>query len=235
MFAAFLSGLSRSSSPRPVKRPPGFRPQLTRLEDRTLPSTFTVMNLNDGGPSSLRAAIATRRRPITFAKHLHGTITLTSGELLITNSVTIDGPGADRLSVSGSDASRVFEIATGLDVAISGLTITDGFASDQGGGILNQGSNLTLSADVLSDNVAFGSATTGGRGGGLRSLAGTLTITDCAINDNQAVGGTSAVGDALVAASTSWPAVPRSATAPSAATWPGERTTAAPCAPASRS
>src|SRR4029077_11648766 len=137
---------------------PHFRPQLMQLEDRTLPSTFTVLNLNDSGPGSLCAAItAANATPgadtIVFAKGLHGTITLTSGELLITDSVTINGPGANKLSVSGNNASRVFELAAGQDVTISGSTITHGFALDQGGGFLNDGSNLTLSADVLSGNV----------------------------------------------------------------------------------
>ena len=128
---------------------------------------------------------------ITFADGLEGTITLTSGELLITNSVTINGPGANVLAVSGNNASRVFDMTPGLNVAISGLTVTDGYALEEAGGILNQGSNLTLSADVLTQNVAFGSASTGGRGGALRSLDGLLTITDCTITDNQAPGGTS--------------------------------------------
>ena len=70
-------------------------------------------------------------------------------------------------------------------------------ALEQAGGILNQGGNLTLSADVLSQNVASGSTTTAGRGGGLRSLAGTLTVTGCTITGNQALGGTSSVGDGL--------------------------------------
>ena len=73
--------------------------------------------------------------------------------------MTIDGPGANQLSVSGNNASRVFEIAAGLNVTISGLTVTHGYAPDQGGGILNDGSNLTLSGDVLSQNVAIESAT----------------------------------------------------------------------------
>ena len=60
---------------------------------------------------------------------------LTSGELQITDDVTIDGPGADRLSVSGNNASRVFEIVS-VHAAISGLTITGGSASF-GGGIYN--------------------------------------------------------------------------------------------------
>src|SRR5436305_1912885 len=40
------------------------------------------------------------------------TITLTSGELLLSHDMTILGPGADRLAVSGNYTSRVFEINT---------------------------------------------------------------------------------------------------------------------------
>ena len=74
------------------------------------------------------------------------------------------------MTVSGGGASRVFETAAGLNVTIKGLTITNGSAPDQGGGILNDGSNLTLSADDLTQNVAFESLTTAGVGGGLQSL-----------------------------------------------------------------
>jgi hypothetical protein len=177
-------------------------PRLEALEDRTLLSTvissvaYTVTNLHDNGNGSLRAAVASGDGTIVFAKGLHGTIVLTSGELLINNSVAINGPGANRLSVSGNNASRVFEIAAGQNVAISGLTITHGYAPDQGGGILNDGSNLTLSADNLTQNVVFESATNGARGGGLDSLSGTLTITECQITGNEALGaaGPSAVG-----------------------------------------
>jgi hypothetical protein len=69
------------------------------MPPRTLLSTFTVLNFNDSGPGSLRAEITaangtTGASAIDFASRLHGTITLTGGELLITNSVTINGPGA---------------------------------------------------------------------------------------------------------------------------------------------
>src|SRR5689334_15919422 len=110
MFAAFLLGRSDPSRRRPAQRQPRFVPQLVRLEDRTVPSTFTVMNLNDSGPGSLRAALASGDDTIAFAKGLHGTITLTSGELSIANSVTINGPGANKLSVSGNNTGRVFEV-----------------------------------------------------------------------------------------------------------------------------
>jgi hypothetical protein len=174
------------------------------LEDRTLPSTYTVMNLNDSGPGSLRQAVLDANAhpgadTIVFAPGLHGTIKLTSGELSVTDSVTIQGPGANKVSVSGNDASRVFETAAGINVTINDLTITHGKALDQGGGILNDGANLTLTRDVLSQNVVVESATDSGSGGGLRSLGGTLTITDCQIIGNQALGaaGASAFGDAL--------------------------------------
>src|SRR5437899_1079279 len=75
-----------------------FVPHLEPLEDRTVPSTFTVTNLLDSGTGSLRAAIvAANTHPgadvIQFAGGLTGTITLTStnGELKITDTLTIDG------------------------------------------------------------------------------------------------------------------------------------------------
>jgi hypothetical protein len=117
-----------------------FLPDVDRMEGRTLLSTLTVTNNNDSGTGSLRAEIAAAASgdTINFCSKLKGeTITLTSGELLITDSVTIDGLGANQLAVSGNNASRVFEVATGLNVTISGLTITQGYALEQGGGILN--------------------------------------------------------------------------------------------------
>ena len=67
-------------------------------------STVTVMNNHDSGPGSLRAAIAAAASgdTIQFANSLKGqTITLTTGELDITTSLNIDGPGAGLLTVSG--------------------------------------------------------------------------------------------------------------------------------------
>src|SRR5262249_32140626 len=81
------------------------RPRLEALEDRTMPAPFLVSNLNDSGVGSLRQAVldanaaAPGPNEIDFAAGLHGTITLTSGELLLTRSVTINGPGANKLSV----------------------------------------------------------------------------------------------------------------------------------------
>jgi hypothetical protein len=52
-----------------------------------------------------------------------GTIDLTSGELLVDKRVIISDPGVTNLEIS-SNASRIFEIASGENVRISGLMIT---------------------------------------------------------------------------------------------------------------
>ena len=53
----FKSPTSTSTRRRPTRRPAS-RPRLEALEDRCLPSTFTVLNIDDSGPDSLRAAVA---------------------------------------------------------------------------------------------------------------------------------------------------------------------------------
>src|SRR6266852_4116490 len=112
---------------RPAQR--AFRPCIESLEDRWVPSTLTVRNNLDSGAGSLRAeiAVAHNNDTIVFAPSLDGqTITLTSGELLIQHNLTIAGPGAGQLTVSGNHASRVFEVAaTTRNVTLSGLTISN--------------------------------------------------------------------------------------------------------------
>ena len=94
-------------------------------------ATITVSNDNDNGAGSLRQALAAANDgdTINFDSSLNGqTITLSSGELLVNKSVTVSGPGANMLAVDANHASRVFYIAPGTDVAISGLTVTHGSA-----------------------------------------------------------------------------------------------------------
>ena len=65
---------------------------------------------------------------IVFAPGVTGTITLTSGELFFSKSLTIAGPGAANLTVSGNNTSRVFSVSSG-EITISGLRIANGFTS----------------------------------------------------------------------------------------------------------
>lgn len=102
----------------PSGRRAGFRPRLESLEDREVPATFTVSNLADGGEGSLRQAVFDANAlagadAIVFAEGMQGTIALTGGQLSITDHLTIDGPGADLLAISGNDASGSSASAAG--------------------------------------------------------------------------------------------------------------------------
>ena len=176
------------------------------LERRVLLSTFMVTNTLDSGPDSLRGDIqmsnaAGGANTITFALGLSGTVTLTSGQLEISSNLTITGPGAASLTISGNNSSRVFQIDAKANASLSGLTITRGRApvgasrsspnGGNGGGIYNLGT-LELSDDTISFNTAgAGSAAVpngslagmGGDGGGIYST-GPLTITACSIDSN---------------------------------------------------
>src|SRR5262245_56073759 len=120
-------------------RPKRIRLRIESLGDRALPSTFSVLNLADDGAGSLRAAVAAAEANpgpdlIDFAPGVEGTIPLTTGELMIRGDLTITGPGIDRLTVSGTDTSRVFNVIGGGDettriaVSISDLTVSHGLA-----------------------------------------------------------------------------------------------------------
>src|SRR5437868_15176369 len=86
-------------------------------------NVITVTNTNDSGPGSLRQALADVNDGDTINFAVTGTIGLTSGELVVDNSITISGPGATNLNVN-SNTSRVFHIGSGKNIRISGLTIT---------------------------------------------------------------------------------------------------------------
>lgn len=170
--------------------------RLEALEDRTVPATFTVLNLADAGVGSLRQAVIDANAlpgadTVRFADGLQGTIALTGGQLNLTGELTIDGPGAALLAVSGNHQSRVFNISGGAAVGIDDLTITNGQVVGDGGGILNTASTLTLDRVVLTDNHAVATTSnTFGRGGAVANMSGaTLTVADCQFTGNQARGG----------------------------------------------
>jgi hypothetical protein len=126
--------------------------------------TLIVTNTNDSGPGSLRQTLADANNGDVIGFAVTGTIGLTSGELLVAKNITISGPGAENLAVNGNKQSRVFHIASGQTVTISGLTITNGHVSDSGGGIYNDHAVLTLNDCTISDNSA-----TGNLGGGIHN------------------------------------------------------------------
>jgi Right handed beta helix region len=173
---------------------------LEPLEDRTVPAPFIVTNLNDGGAGSLRQAITDANADalpdtITFAAGLSGTINLSvvgadntnvGGDLDILNPVSIQGPGANVLTVKQTVVNeRVFDVrpGAGAAVSISGLTITGGNGALGGGGgvALQTAASLTLSAVEITGN-----STTNDAGGGVFQITsgGVLTILNSTIANN---------------------------------------------------
>jgi len=122
------------------------------------------------------------------------TITLGGSDLIIANngSLTITGPGSDKLIVSGNNASRVFTNNTGSIATISSLSVTGGIGvstvqTGRGGGVYNNAGTLTLI-----DLAIFGNTATNG-GGANNAGTATLNIVGCAIFGNAATGSGGAV------------------------------------------
>jgi hypothetical protein len=179
-------------------RKPATRCRLTLevLECRDVPSTLTVTSLADGGnpgDGSLRSAITAAHAgdTIVFDSTLSNqTITLTSGQLVINKSLTIQGyVGIDG---GGQGGSRVFEVdGAQTNVTLSVLTIsggqgtafpqsfqTPGSFDGLGGGIYNAG-NLTLNCNIINNGGYYGTSgsdTSSVRAGGGIYNAGTLTV-----------------------------------------------------------
>jgi N-acetylneuraminic acid mutarotase len=152
-----------AQSPTPTSTPTAtatFTPTPTPTATPTATATatgtpITVTNTNDSGPGSLRQALAIANDGDTITFAVTGTIVLTTGELMVNDSITISGPGAANLAVNANAMSRVFHIASGGTVTISGLTITNGNATkDYGGGIYSDHSTLTMDNCRVSGNTA---------------------------------------------------------------------------------
>ncbi len=151
-------------------------------------ATLLVSNTGNAGVGSLRQALQDNEfmgggNTIGFLAGAVGTITLTSGELLISTNVTILGPGADVLTVSGNSASRVFRVTNAV-ASISGLSLVNGSSglNNRGGGLHNSGT-LTLSNCVVANCQSDS-------GGGLWNQ-GVLSVRNCTVRNNssQATGG----------------------------------------------
>lgn len=140
---------------------------------------------DDGSPGTLRSVLSTASAGDTVTFNVTGTITLTQGQLEISKNLTISGPGASTLNISGNDLSRVFYVDPAISVAVSGVTISHGHLNGVeggGGGIYNSG-NLNL-ADVAVSNNSAGYA---GYGGGLYTAPGSSTnLTRTTISGNYA-------------------------------------------------
>jgi hypothetical protein len=147
--------------------------------------TIAVTNTNDSGPGSLRQAMVDANDGDTInAMRVSGSIELSSGELLVNKNVTINGAGAEKLSIESTRSSRVFEIASDGIVTISGLAIASGQAV-VGGGVYNAGILEVMDCSI-SGNEAGGLRENGLGGGIYNDNGATLTVINCAISGNGA-------------------------------------------------
>jgi hypothetical protein len=173
-------------------------------------ATFTVTSNADSGAGSLRDAVAAANASVgadTINVTTTGVITLTTGEIEVTDDVTITGPGADQVTVDAGGLSRVFNLhptAPGATeaVVISGLTLTGGAAptnsyyyngttyyfQEDGGAITAQGAfyysgngSLTLDQVTITGSDA-------NRGGGVRSSRNDVRVVDATLSGNTASG-----------------------------------------------
>ena len=172
-----------------------------------LASNRTVTNLNDSGTGSLRDAIAASADGDSINFSVTGTITLTTAELAIAHSITINGPGANVLTISSNNSGlyRIFNITSGT-VSISGLTISNGivqFGSTIGGGGIHNSGTLTVNNCVIDSNQASGSGVAPAVGGGIvNETSATLTMVNCTVSNNGAGAASGADGGGIYSTGT---------------------------------
>ena len=174
-----------------------FAPVFAMLLLSSLPSlaaTYVVDRLTDANPGGggegsnlagdLRFAVTHAQTGDAITFSVTGTIGLAAALPLIDQDISVEGPGANVLTVHGAGAS-VFSVG-GATVTLSGLTVTGGRSN--GGGVFNQGT-LTLNDVTIRDNTA-GDPTNGeGIGAGIWNYLGaTLTLNGCTVSGNTAIG-----------------------------------------------
>ncbi len=150
-------------------------------------ATFTVTSTADSGTlaspttGTLRWAVKQANGNagpdvIEFAEDVVGVVTLRLGEIEITQSLTINGPSRDVLTVQGS-GSRIFAITTTpIAVEIVGLTLARGNEDAQPGGAI--GATTLGSEDALTVRRCRVEFNTASNGGGIYASNGTVTIDD---------------------------------------------------------
>ena len=168
----------------------GLLPLSARAADFTVDTLSDVSNATDG-LTTLREAIVlangnSEADTISFDDGLTGTLTLTQGQLVVSDDLTIEGPEADDLTISGNNSSRIFQF-TGGTSELSRLTLSNGDAGEgfDGGGAILVGSLGGASTDltVLNSKLSGNS----GRDGGGISNYGTLSVVNSTFSGNSAL------------------------------------------------
>src|SRR5215469_10220657 len=156
-------------------------------------NVITVTNGNDSGAGSLRQALADANDgdTINFDASV-ATVTLTTAELAIDKSLTLSGaPQMVTVERASQTEFRIFHVMPGHSVEIDGLTVYGGrITGDNGGGILNDNSTLTIAHCTVSGNaiVSTASSNNSNFGGGIHN-SGTMTLNQVIVINNNALFG----------------------------------------------
>jgi hypothetical protein len=122
---------------------------------KIFPDPSIVTTTNDGGPGSLRQAIANMRpgMKITFAAGLNGTIHLTA-DLSIDKNITISGPEDDAIKISSDNTGKSIGILPDGNVTFNNIMFASSYTHKKSL-IMNDG-NLTLNNCQVTDNSSYG-------------------------------------------------------------------------------
>ncbi len=180
-------------------------------------ATFPVTNTNNLGAGSLRQAVldsnaAAGSDTIVFDPAVFSTPqTITLASVITINpatgdSLTITGPGANLLTISGNNAVRIFNVSAGDTVSISGMTLTmaaTGAIDNDGnltvtnstfnantsgsGGAISNSASLTVVGCTFTNNITNGGSATGNGGGAIFTSSSTamVTISDSTFDGNR--------------------------------------------------
>ncbi|HET7035952.1 MAG TPA: choice-of-anchor Q domain-containing protein, partial [Thermomicrobiaceae bacterium] len=107
-----------------------------------------------------------------------------TGDLDITSNITLSGAGMGQTIIGAAPGfgDRVFQVLSGGQLTLRNLSVSQGAANGDGGGILSDGT-LTL------DTVEVSNSTASGVGGGIASDGPTLHLTNSLIRGNTAPDG----------------------------------------------
>jgi hypothetical protein len=155
-------------------------------EPAAVRTNFSVTTTNDDGAGSLRQAMldanADTSGPHTITFAVTGTITLASALPAVTRPMTITGPGADQLTITGNNTFGIFSVQSSL--SISGATIRGGFSPNAAvGGAFHVGGSLSADRCVIRDNTSGA----GGIASGIAVISGSATIANSLFTNNAGV------------------------------------------------
>ena len=147
---------------------------VTTAAGLTLPGAVSLADQFAGATISFDPAVFATQQTITLTAQLELSNTA------LTTSIT--GPAAGVI-ISGAGKSRVFQVDSGVTASLTGLTITGGSVSGNGGGLYNAGTT-TVTSCAISGNSA--SSDGGGIANtGALAVAGTTSLT----SDSASIGG----------------------------------------------